>query len=98
MLSIGKLAAGQAKYYLDQAEVRVDAVGSIGDGLEEYYAGGAEARGRWLGAGAASLGTARSGTASLTRARRPKRSGSRSPTAPSSSSQSRRTRRSSRPC
>ena len=26
MLSIGKLAAGQAKYYLDQAEVRVDAV------------------------------------------------------------------------
>ena len=56
MLSIGKLAAGQAKYYLDQAEVRVDAVGSIGDGLEEYYAGGAEARGRWLGVGAAALG------------------------------------------
>ena len=56
MLSIGKLSAGQAKYYLDQGEVRVDAVASIGDGLEEYYAGGAEARGRWAGAGAAELG------------------------------------------
>ena len=53
MLSIGKLAAGQASYYLDQAEGRVDAVESIGDGLEEYYAGGAEARGTWIGAGAA---------------------------------------------
>jgi TrwC relaxase len=49
-------ATGQAKYYLQQSEVRVDAVGSIGDGVEEYYAGGAEARGRWAGAGAAQLG------------------------------------------
>ena len=56
MLSIGKLAAGQASYYLDQAEVRVDAVESIGDGIEEYYAGGAEARGRWVGVGAVQLG------------------------------------------
>ena len=28
--------AGQAKYYLEQAEVRVDTVQSIGDGVEEY--------------------------------------------------------------
>jgi conjugative relaxase-like TrwC/TraI family protein len=56
VLSIGKLAAGQASYYLDQAEVRVDAVESIGDGIEEYYSGGAEARGRWVGTGAVQLG------------------------------------------
>ena len=56
VLSIGKLAAGQARYYLDQAEVRVDAVQSIGEGVEEYYAGGAEARGNWVGTAAAGLG------------------------------------------
>ena len=39
MLSIGKLGAGQAGYYLDQAEGRVDVVGSVGDGIEEYYGG-----------------------------------------------------------
>ena len=59
MLSIGKLAAGQARYYLDQAEGRVDAVESIGDGVEEYYAGGSEARGEWIGAGARQLGLRR---------------------------------------
>jgi conjugative relaxase-like TrwC/TraI family protein len=56
VLSIGKLSAGQAKYYLEQGEVRVDAIESIGDGLEEYYAGGAEARGTWIGSGGKALG------------------------------------------
>ena len=56
MLSIGKLSAGQAKYYLEQGEVRVDAVDSISDGVEEYYAGGAEARGTWIGSAGTSLG------------------------------------------
>ena len=56
MLSIGKLSAGQARYYLEQGEVRVDAVDSISDGVEEYYAGGAEARGSWIGTGGVSLG------------------------------------------
>ena len=56
MLSIGKLSAGQAKYYLEQGEARVDAVDSIGDGVEEYYAGGAEAHGTWIGSGGMSLG------------------------------------------
>jgi conjugative relaxase-like TrwC/TraI family protein len=56
VLSIGKLAPGQARYYLDQAEARVDVVQSIGDGIEDYYAGGAEARGEWLGAAARTLG------------------------------------------
>jgi hypothetical protein len=37
MLSIGKLVAGQARYYLDQAEGRVDVVMSVGEGLEDYY-------------------------------------------------------------
>jgi hypothetical protein len=56
MLSIGKLATGQAKYYLDQAEGRVDVVESVGDGVEDYYVGGTEARGEWLGIGSRELG------------------------------------------
>jgi conjugative relaxase-like TrwC/TraI family protein len=56
MLSIGKLGAGQAKYYLDQAQGRVDVVDSVGDGVEEYYAGGTEARGEWIGSAGAELG------------------------------------------
>jgi conjugative relaxase-like TrwC/TraI family protein len=56
VLSIGKLAAGQARYYLDQAEGRVDVVASVGDGIEDYYGGGAEARGVWLGGAARILG------------------------------------------
>jgi conjugative relaxase-like TrwC/TraI family protein len=50
MLSIGKLVAGQARYYLDQAEGRVDVVESVGEGLEDYYVEGQEARGEWIGA------------------------------------------------
>lgn len=56
MLSIGKLVAGHARYYLDQAEARVDVVDSIGDGIEEYYVGPTEARGRWIGATCRELG------------------------------------------
>jgi conjugative relaxase-like TrwC/TraI family protein len=56
VLSIGKLSAGQARYYLEQGETRVDAVDSISDGVEEYYAGGAEARGTWIGSAGTSLG------------------------------------------
>ena len=46
MLSLGKLAPGQQQYYLD----------TVARGAEEYYAGGKETPGRWLGAGAARLG------------------------------------------
>src|SRR4051794_461834 len=56
VLSIGKLAAGQAKYYLDQAEARVDVVQSVGSGVEDYYLGPTEARGRWVGVAARELG------------------------------------------
>jgi conjugative relaxase-like TrwC/TraI family protein len=56
VLSIGKLSTGQHRYYLDQAGERVDVVESVGDGVEEYYVGGTEARGEWLGAGARERG------------------------------------------
>jgi conjugative relaxase-like TrwC/TraI family protein len=46
----------QAKYYLDQAEVRIDVVQSVGNGVEDYYTRPGEARGRWLGAAAGELG------------------------------------------
>ena len=55
MLSIGKLAAGQAKYYLEQAQGRVDAIQSLASGAEDYYTHTSEARGVWLGCGAAQL-------------------------------------------
>jgi conjugative relaxase-like TrwC/TraI family protein len=46
VLSIGKLAVGQERYYERQ----------IAQGLDDYYAGRGEVPGRWLGAGAANLG------------------------------------------
>jgi hypothetical protein len=45
LLSIGKVSAGQAGYFLEQAEVSVDAVTSIGIGLEDYDVDGGEACG-----------------------------------------------------
>ena len=56
MLSIGKLAAVQAKYYLDHAHGRVDAVQSVAGGAEDYYVRPDEARGVWLGGAADELG------------------------------------------
>jgi hypothetical protein len=58
VLSIGKLATGQAKYYLDQAEARVDFVDSVAVGIEEYCVGSGEAQGEWLGISACELGLA----------------------------------------
>ena len=56
VLSIGKLSAGQERYYLEQAGSRVDVVASVAGGVEDYYAGGEEAPGAWVGAGASRLG------------------------------------------
>src|SRR5215210_4410976 len=56
VLSIGKLATGQADYYLQQAQGRVDHMTSVASGVEDYYTGGPEAAGEWLGRGAAALG------------------------------------------
>jgi hypothetical protein len=48
MLSIGKLVAGQERYYEQQ----------VARGADDYYAGRGEVEGRWMGAGAAALGLA----------------------------------------
>ena len=58
MLSLGNLALGQAAYYLDQAHGPVTRTGAVSSGVEDYYLGGHEAPGTWLGAGAAALGLA----------------------------------------
>jgi hypothetical protein len=46
MLSIGKLAVGQERYYEQQ----------VAKGVDDYFTGRAESEGRWLGRGAAELG------------------------------------------
>jgi conjugative relaxase-like TrwC/TraI family protein len=56
MLSIGKLATGQASYYLAQAQRRVDRATSVSSGVDDYYLSGPEADGEWLGAVAGTLG------------------------------------------
>jgi conjugative relaxase-like TrwC/TraI family protein len=50
VLSIGKLARGQASYYLQQARRRVDRPRSVASGIEDYYLAGSEAAGEWIGA------------------------------------------------
>src|SRR3954468_2095178 len=55
MVSVGKLAVGQADYYLSQAGGRITRAASIGSGAEDYYASGPEAAGRWMGQGCRSL-------------------------------------------
>src|SRR4051794_41412775 len=58
MVSVGKLSAGQARYYLDQAAGPVTAGTALSSGAEDYYLGGPEAAGSWLGHGAQTLGLA----------------------------------------
>ena len=54
MLSIGKLATGQANYYLRLADARVDRASSVASGVEDYYAG-EDGAGEWLGGGSLRL-------------------------------------------
>ncbi len=69
MLSIGKLATGQADYYLEQAQGSVTRAGAVSSGVEDYYLGGPEASGEWIGAGAEALGlTGKVDATALTRA------------------------------
>jgi conjugative relaxase-like TrwC/TraI family protein len=56
MVSVGKLKAGQARYYLEQAESHPSQASALASGAEDYYVGGSEAAGEWLGRGARSLG------------------------------------------
>ena len=58
MVSVGKLSAGQARYYLDQAGEPVSAASALTSGAEDYYLGGPEATGRWVGRAARELGLA----------------------------------------
>ena len=46
MLTIGKLGAGQERYYLDK----------VAEGAEDYYSGEGEAEGQWVGQAAKDLG------------------------------------------
>ena len=46
VLSIGKIAVGQHRYYEQQ----------VAQGVDDYYAGRGEAQGEWVGAGARELG------------------------------------------
>jgi conjugative relaxase-like TrwC/TraI family protein len=56
MVSVGKLKAAQARYYLDQVESHPSPAHAVASGAEDYYLGGTEAAGEWHGRGAASLG------------------------------------------
>jgi conjugative relaxase-like TrwC/TraI family protein len=56
VLSIAKLAPGGQRYYLEQADGPIDHAGSVASGVEDYYTGGNEPPGRWMGAVAAELG------------------------------------------
>ena len=58
MLSLAKLAGPDQRYYLDQADRRVDHTASVATGAEDYYLSGPEAAGTWTGSatGALSLG------------------------------------------
>jgi conjugative relaxase-like TrwC/TraI family protein len=56
VLSIGKLAVGQADYYLEQAQGSVTRAGAVSSGVEDYYLGGSEAAGVWVGDGVRALG------------------------------------------
>jgi conjugative relaxase-like TrwC/TraI family protein len=56
MLSIGKLATGQADYYLEQAHAPITRADAVCSGVEDYYLRSGEARGEWMGAGARALG------------------------------------------
>jgi conjugative relaxase-like TrwC/TraI family protein len=55
VLSIGKLAVGQADYYLEQAHGAVTRAGALRSGVEDYYVGGPEAAGVWVGGGVRAL-------------------------------------------
>ena len=56
MLSIGKLAAGHADYYLEQAHWPVTRARAVSSGVEDYYLDGPEAGGEWIGGGGALVG------------------------------------------
>jgi hypothetical protein len=65
VLSIGKLAKGQADYYLQLVEHRIDRLTSVASGVEDDYLGGGEAAGEWILRGRCRLGCLGRSTASI---------------------------------
>src|SRR3954471_15778321 len=59
VLSLAKLAGPDQRYYLEQAQGRVDHAGSVASGVEDYYLSGPEAAGSWVGSATAALGLTR---------------------------------------
>jgi conjugative relaxase-like TrwC/TraI family protein len=55
VLSLAKLAGVDQRYYLEQAERRVDHAESVSTGAEDYYLSGPEAAGHWTGSAARGL-------------------------------------------
>jgi hypothetical protein len=55
MLSLAKLAGVDQRYYLEQAERRLDHAESVSTGAEDYYLAGPEAAGEWTGSAARAL-------------------------------------------
>jgi conjugative relaxase-like TrwC/TraI family protein len=55
VLSLAKLAGVDQRYYLEQAERRVDHAESVSTGAEDYYLSGPEAAGHWTGSAAKAL-------------------------------------------
>jgi conjugative relaxase-like TrwC/TraI family protein len=53
---MAKLAPGGQRYYLEQADGSIDHVASVASGVEDYYTGGHEPAGQWLGTVAGELG------------------------------------------
>jgi conjugative relaxase-like TrwC/TraI family protein len=58
MLSLVKLAGTDRRYYLEQAQGRVDRVGGMASGAEDYFLSGPEAAGEWVGSAAPHTGVA----------------------------------------
>ena len=56
MLSLVKLAGTDQRYYLEQAQGRVDRVESMASGAEDYFLTGPEAAGEWVGSAARRAG------------------------------------------
>ena len=55
VLSLAKLAGVDQRYYLGQAERRVDHAESVSTGVEDYCLAGPEAAGLWTGSAAGAL-------------------------------------------
>src|SRR3954465_1757172 len=56
LLSVGKVGVGPAHYYLEQAGQATTRARAVASGVEDYYVGGSEPAGEWMGDGPVFLG------------------------------------------